>query len=503
MSALADFQGASDDVYLDPRVAFYEHFRLEFGSKPIYILIPDHQERLLDSRKMTVRVGNWSHRPDLHWIVRELAPPKVAILTERERYLRACFQLVAPEQFSVRNSQGLCNDREVEVADHSGPRPDGASSDGQQRQPALNTGDSGENERRAVSEDIENNVNDRWDEGQHKFATLYSDTRNSQENDDDSDSVFSSTSDGSIIDPKTYSCRICSRPDTIKMISCSSDNHADDLFLHWFHHVCVGLRTNNLPNADVDWFCPECDAGNPAEGLAANGDNNFSERTAGHRNHEHQSKRSANSRDSRYSCDPDNLDDLDFDPSVRKRSPHPRRGKVGPDVVRPYIYTKRPCLFTSANGIGDDSQKSGSNVLIASTSHSPTEHSPGSGTRRDVRPWTDSEKQQVKDLMEEIVSQGTPESRTERRWAMVSDRLAILYGTYRTWTSIKNYWNREGRKDSKIDERNIKQPDRMVTGVQDKQQRQWARQAKRKRVVVDNSNQSDDYADTPCPKVHR
>ena len=86
--------------------------------------------------------------------------------------------------------------------------------------------------------------------------------------------------------------------------------------------------------------------------------------------------------------------------------------------------------------------------------------------------------------MSELIEEGGIASTTERRWTVISERLTSRFSLQRTWTSVKNYWNREGRRTSGLDERKEKQPHRMTTGVQDKQQRRDARQAKRKRETA-------------------
>ena len=96
--------------------------------------------------------------------------------------------------------------------------------------------------------------------------------------------------------------------------------------------------------------------------------------------------------------------------------------------------------------------------------------------------WTDEEKAQVATLMREIMGSSSDVSKTEKRWQVVRDRLQDRYGVDRTHTAVKNYWNREGRQTSGLDERNKPNPNKLVTGVQAPEQR---RQLRLKRKAED------------------
>ena len=90
--------------------------------------------------------------------------------------------------------------------------------------------------------------------------------------------------------------------------------------------------------------------------------------------------------------------------------------------------------------------------------------------------------------------EGGTAARTERRWIVVSERLASRFGISRSWTSIKNYWNRQGRQTSGHDERNTKHPDRMTTGGQNKEERRSARDANKKASAIKHDGDDDDAA---------
>lgn len=92
--------------------------------------------------------------------------------------------------------------------------------------------------------------------------------------------------------------------------------------------------------------------------------------------------------------------------------------------------------------------------------------------------WSTSEKAYVTTLMHEVM-QDERISKTEKRWVKVGELLQQRYNVTRTATAIKNYWNREGRSTSGLDERNKKNPNKLITGVQDPEDRKALRAAKK------------------------
>lgn len=55
---------------------------------------------------------------------------------------------------------------------------------------------------------------------------------------------------------------------------------------------------------------------------------------------------------------------------------------------------------------------------------------------------------------------------TEKKWEVISDRLASRFGFTRSRTSIKNYWSRQGRALTGVDERRNPNPNKLITSVQ-------------------------------------
>lgn len=105
--------------------------------------------------------------------------------------------------------------------------------------------------------------------------------------------------------------------------------------------------------------------------------------------------------------------------------------------------------------------------------------------------WTAREKDLVRMLMEEVITEQQV-NLTEKKWEVISDRLASRFGFTRSKTSIKNYWSRQGRAQTGVDERRNPNPNKMITSVQDPEQRKRARQrmarALKRKITGDESS---------------
>lgn len=77
--------------------------------------------------------------------------------------------------------------------------------------------------------------------------------------------------------------------------------------------------------------------------------------------------------------------------------------------------------------------------------------------------------------MQQVIDEGQV-NLVEKKWSVISKRLNELYDVNRSSTAVKNYWSREGRQRTGIDERRIQKPNKMVTGVQSRDDRRRARQ---------------------------
>lgn len=121
--------------------------------------------------------------------------------------------------------------------------------------------------------------------------------------------------------------------------------------------------------------------------------------------------------------------------------------------------------------------KGNHNRASKKTQHSPSESKASSnatflpkaidaGGRLKASPWREEEKDAIIKLLVEIMEEKPEGYRTEKRWEIVSERLLQRHDISRTWVMIKNFWNREGRARSGVDERRKPNGQRMVTGVQ-------------------------------------
>ena len=104
----------------------------------------------------------------------------------------------------------------------------------------------------------------------------------------------------------------------------------------------------------------------------------------------------------------------------------------------------------------------------ASTTQNPAV---GSSQRRDRQiPWTDGERRLVGQYMKEIVAANIVKG--EAKFAEIANRITATTGIHRTWNSVKNYWNRDGRKAHGFDERIHPRVPFLQTGVRDKSKRE-------------------------------
>lgn len=124
--------------------------------------------------------------------------------------------------------------------------------------------------------------------------------------------------------------------------------------------------------------------------------------------------------------------------------------------------------------------------------------------------WTDSVSDKVATLVQERIDAG---DHTEKKWQWIAAQLKLRHGIDKTHSAIKNYWGRNLRGRYNIDERRVAKPDKLVTGMQSKEDRKRARElAKLKKgqlatdpisvddddVVKDKEKTSADAEDVPA-----
>ena len=106
--------------------------------------------------------------------------------------------------------------------------------------------------------------------------------------------------------------------------------------------------------------------------------------------------------------------------------------------------------------------------------------------------WTDSISDVVAILVQERIHAG---DHTEKKWHWIAAQLKLRHGIDKTYSAIKNYWGRNLRIRYNIDERRVAKPDKLVTGLQSKEDRKRARElAKLKtgQLVTDPISVDDD-----------
>lgn len=81
--------------------------------------------------------------------------------------------------------------------------------------------------------------------------------------------------------------------------------------------------------------------------------------------------------------------------------------------------------------------------------------------------------------MQEVLDEKKGPHKTQAKWQEVSSRIKSRYKVDKQPDAISNKWKRKLRAKYDIDERNNKQPDRMVTCFQTSEARQEAREKKK------------------------
>ena len=259
---------------------------------------------------------------------------------------------------------------------------------------------------------------------------------------------------------ESSNCMRCDRPDHVDhMVRC------DNTIKHrgnagWFHYSCVGLSSYDSLGSDDAWLCEACRVSRPPSIKP------------------HHDKNTDSTNDKRR-CKAKHSEGLLYKPSkisrTERTNSRSRSGKVGtPRTLLPNNDLHRVIKFVT-KPLSDKkrvSEKSSSTEACYSTAKIAT-------SRAKSTTWQQHEKDAVIAVMRDIMGKKLPGCKTEKRWQLASKMLEC-YNVDRTGPMVKNYWNREGRLASGIDERNKPDPSRMITGVQDPEKRRQARQAKRR-----------------------
>ena len=442
MSVFSDFHGKHDGKDLiDPRAVFFKVFCIEFDDQPIAIPAYVDQRYLTDPERTAWNYNGWYPPPDLDWVRKELAHQSRSPMSRRMNYLHKCFQIKQEEAQGFGLEQPSDENGKIDetvVENLAGPSSFSQGEPKAKESHVVKNNDQSKTvpDKEGVRESLESTG----------VANGTSENYSGNNGKESEDNISAPT----VLN--TYSCWLCPEIDTDFMIECSSRVHGRSSSPRWFHYSCVGLTSFTVPDQTSDWYCWACIRDDPTKGA----------------------DKGVHDTDTR---DPesDDSDDLDFRPSGKKRMRVPSYTKSKGSAMRPShraITNGNNEDFPHMSATGKYEKVQAPSVIISKAK---------SESKRDVRAWVEEEKIIVQQLMEELMNEGVVAAHTEQRWIIISERLASRYSIQRTWTSVKNYWNRDGRHASGLDERKKKQPDRLKTGIQNKEQRKVARQGKRKK----------------------
>lgn len=87
--------------------------------------------------------------------------------------------------------------------------------------------------------------------------------------------------------------------------------------------------------------------------------------------------------------------------------------------------------------------------------------------------WTESVSDKIAALVQERIDAG---DHTEKKWHWIAAQLKLRHVIDKTHSAIKNYWGRNLRARYSMDERRVAKPNKLVTGLQSKEDRKRARE---------------------------
>jgi len=311
-------------------------------------------------------------------------------------------------------------------------------------------------------------------------------------------------------------CQACDNLDFFEMVQCCGSMHEED---GWYHCACVGLDPDRCWDRH-DWFCSVCRprsefapvAGRPVTGgkgisllkvpcpqplrpaLPAADQNTSKTQSKPTR------KTPKKSRWDKFSLPNTDLSKADFyAESILDRVKRRRHPAASADCIVVSSSVIGPVERQDAAAVleGTTSTDAASTVAMATTTKQRVAPSSRSKTltqttsrvttqkKNEKLQWKDPvESQGLADLMKAMLESPDPEDvkvkGTDHKWQLLADRLRRIHGFERTANSVKNYWQRKGRARFSIDERIVAKPEKMVTSVQNPEDRKKSRDAKKK-----------------------
>ncbi|TKA80607.1 hypothetical protein B0A49_02039 [Cryomyces minteri] len=268
----------------------------------------------------------------------------------------------------------------------------------------------------------------------------------------------------------------CGRYDAYEdMVLCSTEGHT------WWHLGCGGFDVRVVMKDEDDWFCPLC---------VSRGEDDDDD-------------------------DDDDGDDEDLPaPTLPPASPSAASSPgASPHPASP---AASPAPPSSASPSPPPSP------LRAAPPPSPAPTlTPAPTPKKKNGAWTPAEAAAAISIMKAVHVPGADGKlpRAETLWKEISSRLARDHGMQRSAAAVKNEWSRELRAASGYDERVVKRPEQMRTGLLTKKgsaaRGEGGKKAQpqppppppppirkgkgRKRVLVVDSDSDDDDDDTPPP----
>ena len=139
----------------------------------------------------------------------------------------------------------------------------------------------------------------------------------------------------------------------------------------------------------------------------------------------------------------------------------------------------------------------------------PKPELPGdAGRKKEQVRWTAAEREAIRRIVSSMVIVNPEKwhdltAGTERRWAVARDYLESkkLMKIDRSWSAIKNYWNRKGRESTGIDERRRPRTTELTTGFQPNRSRN--EKAKKRKLAQDEDGDAGNHNGEPIPKKLR
>ena len=269
--------------------------------------------------------------------------------------------------------------------------------------------------------------------------------------------------------PDNSNCLACDRPDSWdNMIMCDGPHEE-----RWYHLRCVGIQglpsngINTISRLDMinfflliwpleDWLCPDCTL----------------------QGHTKVEESSSDAKPSHYGRIPKRH-------SLRRSALSSKKASASLNPKQTPKKHSAPSPSSASSQISRSSREEEQRLLSREQPKSSL------NTKKQDKPWTALEKDLVRTLMEEVITEQRV-NLTEKKWEVISGRLASRFGFSRSKISIKNYWSRQGRAQTGVDERRHPNPNKLVTSMQNPEQRKRARQQMARALKNKNTEDSED-----------